>query len=561
MNFLKKNQLFEIFVILLLVFFSCFILNFFQNYSFFENENLLILHTFIAISPILFTYILFRIFFSSISSLLICLGLFLTLSKVNNIKQSLTQEPLGWSDLSTTSNISIIFQYLNIFSLALILALIFIFIKYKQFTLPSNKKILFITFILILLFPFPFHIYLNKISENLDHSFKNKINFLYLSWNWPGNVEKSGLPMHLIQTSRREIPNISTKDETKIFQSLKKIETNILESKPQNIIFILCEACWNNKDHFYTEFDALRKLNFHEFRSISSIYGGGTVNSSFELITGLPSKGALTGVIYQEYASLFKETVDSYPNSLRNENYKTISVHNFYEGFWKRKLIAPKLGFERFIGLEQMSFTGTGWPEDHYLYDKVINLLKENNEPSFYFLTTVYTHGPYVSINSDTGEQDYKNRLSKSIEDMSIFIEEALKIEPNTAILIVGDHKPAMSEYFLNNQIFPRNFFDSIGNEQNEFKFSQNLPQEIVGDVPGFFYFPNHTKSLKFSQEINGKPLFCISNYFDENFTHVTLPSFNYSRLNKICTSFKKDDYLNTVTKFPSYLYRLSLFD
>src|SRR5690606_24017711 len=104
-------------------------------------------------------------------------------------------------------------------------------------------------------------------------------------------------------------------------------------------------------------------------------------------------------------------------------------------GFWKRKLIAPKLGFERFIGLEQMSFTGTGWPEDHYLYDKVINLLKENNEPSFYFLTTVYTHGPYVSINSDTGEQDYKNRLSKSIEDMSIFIEEALKIEPNTAIL------------------------------------------------------------------------------------------------------------------------------
>lgn len=559
---LKKNSI-ELIHLICLISFSLFIFIKFQDYILIENQKIRIIPIFISLSPILFTYTLFRVFSSSTASMLITAIILVTLTKINNVKQNLTQEPLSWSDITATSNFSVIYHYVNFKYLIALIFLIIVFylmIRFKQFHKPNKQKSFLVFLILFFNFPFSFHIYLNKINQNFSDFINSKIQSPYIVWNWPENIQKSGLPLHLIQTSRREIlPNPDEKD-IQLFKSLQNIEILAKGNKPQNIIFILCESCWNDPNNFYQEFNELRQLNFHEFRSISPTYGGGTVNSSFELLTGLPARGALTGVIYQEYASLFRDNTSSYPSSLKKNQYQTIAAHNHLEAFWKRNIIATKLGFNEFIGLEKMNFHGEGWADDKFLYETAINLLKNNTQPSFYFLTTVHTHGGYTSIDGDTGEKDYKNRLNKSIVEMSVFIKKALAIEPNTAILIVGDHKPALATYFFNKKIFPNNFFTSIGTEDSDFKFTKNVPQEIIGDVPGFFYYPNQKLSLNFINEVNHQPLFCLSNIFDRNFTNVNLPSFNHARKNKICTSSSLGNYEQTVKKFPSYLYSLSLF-
>jgi hypothetical protein len=57
------------------------------------------------------------------------------------------------------------------------------------------------------------------------------------------------------------------------------------------------------------------------------VYGGGTANAEFEMLTGLPSNSrVLSGTIYQEYASQFKSGSDTIASVLRQKLYYLCST-------------------------------------------------------------------------------------------------------------------------------------------------------------------------------------------------------------------------------------------
>lgn len=410
--------------------------------------------------------------------------------------------------------------------------------------------------IIFCLFPFAFYPYVGKINERLGVLLQSRLSdagIRYYSWDWNHNLKSAGLILHLIQTSRREIPSQPNDLEMKYFSALQERGPEVLV-KPKNIIFILCEACWFRGNFFKTEFTPLRSRGFKEFRAISPVYGGGTVNASFELLTGLPAHGALTGIIYQEYADLIKDEAITYPRALKKLGYQTIAAHNHTKFFWRRNIVKPKLGFDDFWGRENMRASDSFFADDEILFERALSELNRGGNPKFLFLTTVYTHGGYEQ-NNDYGEKDYSTRLSQTVSGMADFIDAALKIEPNTAILIVGDHMPALTKYFSDNSIFPKSVFEKMGDRNEDFKFNPKPLRSIVGDMPAFFYYPNEKKVEKFVNNANKTSFYCMVNFFDQTFVGANLPTLNYLRRNDICSRLEGADYYDVAKSIPDYIF------
>lgn len=535
----------------------------YNNYLFFEKLGERLFPALVSFTPILFFYVLLRLFFKIPLAIALVLIFYFVLIQVGAMKQALTAEPLSWTDISSPINISIAWHYTELVHLLYLLLPVgfgYFALKLKQVRLPTRNSLIFSVLTLSCLLPIAFYPYVDKINERLGNMLESKfvdMGVIYYSWDWDHNLKAAGLPMHLIQTSQREIPRQPTELERKQFFELHDSNAEIL-LRPKNIIFILCEACWYNDDHFENEFRPLQNLGFKAFRAISPVYGGGTVNASFELLTGLPSHGALTGVIYQEYAELIKDEAIAFPRALKNTGYQTIAAHNHTKKFWKRDLVKPKLGFDNFWGREHMAISEKFFADDEILYERALADLKSGGEPKFLFLTTVYTHGGYSS-NNDYGEKDYSTRLRKSIASMAKFVGSALKVEPNTAILIVGDHMPSLTKFFYENSIFPKSLFEQTGDRNDDFKFKPKPPRSIVGDVPVFFYYPDKKRADEFADVANASPFYCMVNLFDQAFVGVNLQTFAYLRKSDICNRIDADNYYQMAKTIPEYIFSAAI--
>ncbi|QHF29746.1 hypothetical protein PspR32_18845 [Pseudomonas sp. R32] len=384
-----------------------------------------------------------------------------------------------------------------------------------------------------------------------------KLGVYYISWDWPVNIERNGLPLHLIHTSRRTIPTEATEAQASAFASLQghAVADN---NRPQNIIFILCEACWHDEQHFKSAFLPLVNAGFIETRSVSPVYGGATVNATFELLTGLPSTGSLSGVIYQEYASLISNSAHTLPRYLKAAGYNTTEEHNHGKQFWKRDIVSPKFGFDKFVGLEDMGQAVTiNWADDEILFDHALSELKKN-QSNFMFLTTVSTHGPYPFIN-DYGQGYYLSKLSTAIQRVAAFAEKVKAYDNNALIMVVGDHKPALNTFFYKEGILPKDHFDTVGETNGEFTFSANSAPEIRGDVPVYVLGKDAGRVNQFVEQSNGKPFFCLSQILDTDFINSGVPAYNFANEHSICTNEANMGYKAIVSLYPDWLYSLSI--
>lgn len=523
----------------------------------FDVEDASFIRYFVIFSPVLLVYIFVRFLFPPIVSCVLVIFIFLLLLGANTIKQSLTGQPLSWQDVAFANNISVIIHYIDFIHVAIIfLAAVFLVIGRGKFSRGISVWFMFPLFIVVAIFCF--HQYFegskNKYARQLYIAIC-QAGLEYSPWDWQGNISRSGLALHLVQTGFiNKIKNPSSLDRLSFSRLIDVPPDN--KFRPKNIVVIVCESCWHNDKYFYDAFFPLKKLGLSSFRAISPIYGGLTANAEFELVTGLPARGALNGVIYQEYASAFRDSTFAYPERLRESGYKTIAAHNHYSKFWRRDIVLPKLGFERFISLENMRYNGKIWADDGVLFDSVINEMRASGG-GFYFLTTAFTHGPYDESN-DSGESDYFSRLSLSISLAASFIRGVIEAEPNSLIILVGDHKPTLNRFFLDMGVVKKRDFMVIGADNKSFKLDPAYDKVGLGDVPVYFYPPYGKVGDDLIDALEGRPLFCLLNTIDEKFIGVGAPGFLYARKNNICDGGASYD--ESVSAFPDYMYALSLF-
>ncbi|CAK9888119.1 MULTISPECIES: LTA synthase family protein [Pseudomonas] len=534
-----------------------------QNFTLYADETLRLFPLLVSLTPVALIYLLARFAFPPLLTTALISTTLMVLSLVNNMKLALTNDPLSWSDISSTANASVIWHYLSLQHVGILLAAIVLCIlalRINPYNMLSKHGIALNLTACLLIAPIALCSYSDLISQSFavqTDKLSKKLGVYYISWDWPVNIERNGLPLHLVHTSRRAIPAEATDAQASAFTSLQA-PAIADSSRPKNIIFILCEACWHDEQHFKSAFTPLANAGFKEIRSVSPVYGGATVNATFELLTGLPSAGALSGVIYQEYAPLISNSAHTLPRYLRAAGYNTTEEHNHGKQFWKRDIVSPKFGFDKFVGLEDMGQSVTiNWADDEILFDHAFNELQKNRS-NFMFLTTVSTHGPYPFID-DYGQGYYLSKLSHAIQRVAAFAERVKAYDNNALIMVVGDHKPALNTFFYKEGIFSKDQFETIGETNGEFTFSANSSPEIRGDVPVYIMGKDEARISQFVEKSKGKPFFCLSQLLDNDFINSGVPAYNFAKQNSICANGARMGYKAIVSLYPDWLYSLSI--
>ena len=218
------------------------------------------------------------------------------------------------------------------------------------------------------------------------------------------------------------------------------------------------------------------------------VVGAGTVNSEFEVLTGMNIDDF--GIGEYPYKTIVKETAcESLAYNLKPYGYHAFAIHNNTGDFYDRNLVYPNLGFDTFTSVEYMwpdSYTPMDWAKDSILTEEIETALDSTNGQDFVFTVSVQGHGSYpsdssvkythhVTVSSDTiTDEAYMDQLNyyvNQLYEMDQFISDLMDMLRNrhepTILVMYGDHCPSLdltdekltsgtiydTEYFIWNNI------------------------------------------------------------------------------------------------------------
>ncbi|MDO1527640.1 LTA synthase family protein [Fulvimonas sp. R45] len=197
-------------------------------------------------------------------------------------------------------------------------------------------------------------------------------------------------------------------------------------------------------------------------------YGGGTIRTEFETLTGYPIQ-AFPSVVYPYYG-LAAAWMPSVPRRLAALGYSTVLFHPFRGSFWNRRQVMPELGFQHAYYLR--SFAGAAhageFVSDHALFDHVLAHLDDAGRgPHYAMVITMENHGPWDSDPgtlanvlgahplprglSAAGTEEltyYLTHLVNGDDALKDFAERLLARPRWTVLLFYGDHLPALPHAF-----------------------------------------------------------------------------------------------------------------
>ena len=145
---------------------------------------------------------------------------------------------------------------------------------------------------------------------------------------------------------------------------------------------------------------------------------------------------------------------------MKAEGYETVAMHPYGKSGWNREKIYPLLGFDEFIGLEDMTGIENyrAYASDFSNYEQVINRYEERDGNIFIFNITMQNHGGYneefenftVDVNSgvsnDYAFNQYLSLVKKSDEALEYLIRYFERQEEPVIICFFGDHHPGIYE-------------------------------------------------------------------------------------------------------------------
>lgn len=195
----------------------------------------------------------------------------------------------------------------------------------------------------------------------------------------------------------------------------------------------------------------------------TSVYGGGTSGSEWEMLTGNTMAFLPTGTApYQQYIKSPTYSLAGYLGSLGYTGYAT---HPSDGVNWNRNNAYRYLEFDRIEFCE-------AYPEEYLIRDNVSDQemyelmldrheREPKDEPLFMFGVTMQNHGGYdfgdiglerITLAGDQHNEAAENYLTlihESDKAFEMFIRELEKSDRPTVLLMFGDHQPSLSMDFL----------------------------------------------------------------------------------------------------------------
>lgn len=387
--------------------------------------------------------------------------------------------PLTAADLySIKDGLSIAQEYLNVFQMiligivliALIVLIVFCFKREKKSEYFSYKRNIALIIIPTILLTFGIYKY-NDIQKKIK---------IY-RWDLTSTYSNNGFLFSFINSSFELIPQKpESYNETRMTEIKDKLDSatatvSNTKVKP-NIIVVQLESFVDPYRLKGVKFEEdpipnIRKLSQQGPNGLITVpsFGGGTVRTEFEVLTGYSANNLGPGEIPNNTV-LKKQSVESLAYILKKQGYQTTAIHDYLGNFYNRDTVYSNFGFDNLVTMEYMDdlkYT-YNYPSDMNNLASIEQVLSRK-EPQFIFNVAVESHGPYDKSynakkytvsgnisNEDRNQiQEYVDKAHEVDNYVKALIDYVEKSGEPTIIAMYGDHLPALSA-INNKDIFPQ---------------------------------------------------------------------------------------------------------
>lgn len=295
----------------------------------------------------------------------------------------------------------------------------------------------------------------------------------YILYNFLKNDSLANITMENVQESYEFFRN----------HSLNEINAETTKRKQLPSIIVIMNESWWHTDNIMSGNIKFSSDPMEPYRRLAgecssgqlsaNIFGGGTISSEAEFLTGLNTKYFLSDIgIYSE---LQERKLPSIVDYFHDMDYDTVAIHPYYGEFYDRDIIYPQLGFDQIIFEEDMQYTDvySQYISDESLARQIIKEYEEGQDAQqFIFAVSIANHirvldykkdfvddYPYPIIIIEGGESlsgkdrsdlvNYMNGIYLANEAFEQLMSYFSQIKEPVVVVMYGDHAPGFSKDIL----------------------------------------------------------------------------------------------------------------
>ncbi|MEH6937407.1 LTA synthase family protein [Bacillus sp. JJ664] len=389
------------------------------------------------------------------------------------VKTQKRGEPIVPSDFLLRNEALNISQYISIEGLfftigvLVVVTLIGLIVSFLLKKEKENTKVNVISSIIsviiacFLIVGYPFNLYSHFKIESIGWS--QKVNSLT-------NGSVLGFVLNSINSSIKEPRSYTKETIDSILDSANSSKPTLNNAEKPNILFIQSEAFFDptvlgqnvfNKDPL-SYFHSLQKENTTG-QMITPVYGGGTINTELEILTGLST--TFIPSVSLGFQNYINKPVNSAARIVRDQGYTATSIHTYHSWFYHRDELYKNLGFNSFQTRQtfknaQLSDT-TKFISDEEISKRIVQTLKETPTPDYIYSVTMENHGPYdhpkkqyndyaTNLQLEDGNRNILNTYAHNLVNidhaLKMLIESLKQLDEPTIVVFYGDHLPMLGD-------------------------------------------------------------------------------------------------------------------
>jgi len=306
------------------------------------------------------------------------------------------------------------------------------------------------------------------ILEPLDRYFGNSV------WDQRSNYLYRGATLYSLQEGARYFADAHIPPDRDLALSAA---ANLLDNKaknttandnftPRNVHIVLLESFWDpallkeagyNQDPLAPAFRRLwEQTGFSHV--MSPVFGGYTANAEFEILCGFP--------VVEDNVKFERQLLNDVPclpHLLAEHGYRTLASHPNVPVFWNRINAYRRMGFQTYWSKQDFLLDDMNreFLSDASLYRQVLEKIADpidNKQPLLNYIVTYFGHWNYplndsrpnrITASSDVDEvSSFANTMHYKSLELMTFLEQLQTRDPDSIIVLFGDHLPFMGENF-----------------------------------------------------------------------------------------------------------------
>ncbi len=422
------------------------------------------------------------------TTILIVVGSLLTIA--NNIKFSMRNEPVLFSDLSWLKSLNMLLSYIDIkvIIFAVIGFILLVSVTYLLWKVVTFKDQIHgdwrfrvaVAFPIVVLFTIVVMIFKQQDDGLLPNGIPvlSKLNNTEkLEWMGQGIVARERSLMfvwtkQLTSVTMEEPSGYNKEAMDKIVKEYSQKATSINKTRKnkisdQTVIFVLSESFADpaRLSHTTLNQDPIPYINSVKSVYTSGLmkadsYGGGTANMEFQALTGLPKYNLSPSIstIYTEVVPKMKR-VPSISDSFSSKD--KLTVHLGEADTYSRQSVYRELGFSDFVAAQGGTKTSKHlgklgvYPSDANTYQTVLDNIDESKN-QFISTITYQNHTPWYYTNGrsysgsgegftkteDTFLNSYIKLINQTDDATQAWLNSLSKLDKKITVVFYGDHLP-----------------------------------------------------------------------------------------------------------------------